>query len=115
MFSDTAISLLQSFGESYWYALWTTPRHEKRVVQHLRERDVEAFLPVYQAERVWKKRPMTVIDLPLFPSYVFVRIGRSARGMVLGTPGVHSIVGNGREHVPLSDAEIAILRSRLPW
>jgi transcription antitermination factor NusG len=113
MLSDTAISLL-SLDEVHWYALWTTPRHEKRVVQHLRGRNVEVFLPVYQAEREWKKRPMTVVDLPLFPGYVFARIDRSARGMVLGTPGVHSILGNGKQHLPVSDAEIGILRSSLP-
>jgi transcription antitermination factor NusG len=114
MLSDTAISLPQPLGEVHWYALWTAPRHEKKVVQHLQGRNVEVFLPVYQAEREWKKRPMIVVDLPLFPGYVFARIDRSARGIVLGTPGVHSIVGNGKQHLPVSDAEISILRSSLP-
>ena len=54
-----------------------------------------------------------VLELPLFPAYVFVRIAREARGAVLGMPGVLSIVGSAREPWPLPDFEIEALRSGL--
>jgi transcription antitermination factor NusG len=49
----------------------------------------------------------------LFPTYVFVRIARQARGVVLGTPGVLSIVGSSKEAWPLPELEIDALRSGL--
>jgi transcription antitermination factor NusG len=53
------------------------------------------------------------IVLPLFPSYLFVHINSRERTKVLQSPGVLHIVGNGRKHIPLPDAEIEFLRSGL--
>jgi transcription antitermination factor NusG len=93
-----------------WFALYTTPRHEKHVSEMLAQRQIEAFLPLYRTTRRWKKSRPVVLDLPLFPTYVFVRIAREARGAVLGVPGVLSIVGSGREPWPLPDPEIEAIR-----
>lgn len=94
-----------------WYALFTVPQNEKAVVKHLNLRDVESFLPTYETVRVWKNRQRKKLVLPLFPSYLFVHINPRERARVLQSPGVLNIVGNGREHVPLPDAEIEFLRS----
>ena len=96
-----------------WFAVYTTPRHEKHVSDMLAEREVETFLPLYRTNRQWQKSRPVVLELPLFPTYVFVRIARQARGAVLGTPGVLSIVGSAREPWPLADFEIDALRSGL--
>lgn len=96
-----------------WYALWTVPRHEKRVAEQLASKDLEVFLPLYAVERQWKKRPPVVIELPLFSGYVFARLDSSQRSLALSVSGVHSIVGNGRQHVPVLDQEIATLRNGL--
>lgn len=93
-----------------WFAVYTTPRHEKHVSEILAERQIETFLPLYKTTRQWKKSRPVVLELPLFPTYVFVRIARQARGAVLGTPGVLSIVGSPRESWPLPDLEIDALR-----
>jgi transcription antitermination factor NusG len=98
---------------SQWFAVCTMPRHEKRVKDYMNERRIETFLPVYQTERQWKKRPPMVLELPLFPTYMFVRIGGGARGAVLSTPGVLSIIGNGNQPVAISETEIETLRSGL--
>lgn len=50
------------------------------------------------------------IDRPLFPGYVFVKVQQNERVRVLELPGVHSIVGAGREPVPLPNQEIEALR-----
>jgi transcription antitermination factor NusG len=96
-----------------WYAVYTTPRHEKHVFETLAHRQIESFLPLYRANRQWHKSRPVVLELPLFPTYVFVRIAQYARGAVLGTPGVLSIVGSARESWPLPDLEIEALRSGL--
>jgi transcription antitermination factor NusG len=96
-----------------WFAVYTTPRHEKHVSEILAERQIETFLPLYKTTRQWKKSRPVVLELPLFPTYVFVRIARQARGAVLGMPGVLSIVGSSKEPWPLPDFEIDALRSGL--
>ena len=96
-----------------WFALYTTPRHEKHVSDMLAQRQIETFLPLYRTTRRWKKSLPVDLELPLFPTYVFVRIAREARGAVLGVPGVLSIVGSAREAWTLPDFEIEALRSGL--
>ena len=96
-----------------WFAVYTTPRHEKHVSELLAERQIETFLPLYKTTRQWQKSRPVVLDLPLFPTYVFVRIARQSRVAILGTPGVLSIVGSSKEAWPLPDFEIDALRSGL--
>jgi transcription antitermination factor NusG len=103
-----------SYGGLYsppqWFAAYTTPRHEKRVQELLTQRGIENFLPLYRSTRHWKKCCPAVVDLPLFPTYVFVRVARMARGGILGMPGVLSIVGSPRNPWPVPDSEIETLR-----
>ena len=98
-------------GGRNWYAVFTVPQNEKSVCRHLGLREIEAFLPTYEVEKVWKNRQRVKTVLPLFPSYLFVRIGRVERVRVLECPGVLQIVGNGAGPVPLPDSEIEFLRS----
>jgi len=96
-----------------WFALYTTPRREKRVAALLQENLFETFLPVYRTVHFWKNRTRATLELPLFPSYVFVRIAPNHRGGVLSVPGVLSFVGSRREAWPLPDFEIEKLRTGL--
>ena len=96
-------------AEQNWFAAYTTARHEKHVCLLLQERGIECFLPLYSTQRQWKKSRPVRLELPLFPTYVFVRIEREKRSTVLSTPGVLSIVGSSREPWPLSDAEMQTL------
>ena len=53
------------------------------------------------------------MELPLFPTYLFVHIDHAERSKVLRTPGVRQLVGNSREPVSLADREIEFLRMTL--
>ncbi len=99
--------------ERKWYAVFTLPKHEKSVVKQLDLRQVETFLPTYEEVRVWKNRQRKKLILPLFPTYLFIRACDRERVMALQAPGVLQIVGNGKESLPLPDAEIEFLRSGL--
>jgi transcription antitermination factor NusG len=98
-------------NERRWYAVFTLPQNEKSAAKQLALRGVEAFLPTYETVRVWKNRQRVRTVLPLFPTYLFVRIDCRQRGRVLESPGVLHIVGNSREQVSVPDAEIELLRS----
>jgi transcription antitermination factor NusG len=97
-----------------WFALYTTSRHEKRVAQHLTQRQIEYYLPLYRSERKWSDGSRVTLDLPLFPGYLFIHIPRSERGRVLAVPGALTVVGGtGGEPAPLPDATIDALRTGL--
>jgi transcription antitermination factor NusG len=99
-------------SESNWFAAYTTCRHEKRVAQHLTQRGIDHYLPLYSAERKWRDGSRVKLELPLFPCYIFVRIGRSERVNVLSVPGTLALVGGtGGEPAALSNAAIEALRT----
>jgi len=96
-----------------WFAVFTKPRHEKRVAQQFAYREVNFFLPLYHPTHQWKNRRKILLDLPLFPNYIFVHIDRGERLRVLSVPGVLGIVGNCRELSCVSEAYIESLREGL--
>jgi transcription antitermination factor NusG len=99
---------------SKWFALYTTARHEKRVAEHLGQRQIECYLPLYRSERKWSDGSRVTLELPLFPCYLFVHIRRKERGSVLAVPGAVTVVGGtGGEPAALPDATIDALRSGL--
>jgi len=97
----------------HWYAVQTSPRHEKRVREHLGYRRVECFLPLFRTIHRWKNGCKAQVELPLFPGYLFVNIARNERVRVLDVPGVLSFVGPKGEPSHLPDVEIETLRSGL--
>ena len=98
-------------GGTKWFAVYTTCRHEKRIAQHLSQRAIEHYLPLYRSDRKWRDGSKVTLELPLFPSYIFVRIKRSERVSVLSVPGALAVVGGtGGEPAPLPDSAIEALR-----
>jgi transcription antitermination factor NusG len=96
----------------FWYAVYTRTRHEKSVAEQCHQRGVITFLPLYSVQHRWKQRLARVL-LPLFPSYVFVRIALQDRIKVLSIPGIVSLVSfNGRPAV-VPDSQIDYLNRAL--
>ena len=91
--------------ESRWYAVYTCARHEKRVREQLELRQLRGALPLYRALHRWKDRRKEV-ELPLFPSYVFVQLALKDRLRVLEIPGVVSFVTAQGRPAPLPEDEI---------
>jgi len=107
-----AAALPAEYLEERWYAAQTCANHEKRVLEQLSQRTVEAYLPLYASVRRWKDRRIC-LELPLFPGYVFVRLALRARVQVLQTPSVVRLVGFGGHPTALPDQEIDGLRRGL--
>jgi len=100
----------QAMSQARWYAAYTCAKHEKRVAAELGMREVEHFLPVYSSVRRWKDRRV-MLDLPLFPGYVFVRLALRDRLRVVQIPSVVRLVGFGGLPTALPDTEMEIMRS----
>jgi transcription elongation factor/antiterminator RfaH len=99
--------------DRHWYAIYTSPRHEKRAHEHLAYRQLECFLPLYRTVHRWKNGCKATVELPLFPGYLFTKISQNERVRVLEVPGVLSFVGGKTGASKVSDHEIETLRSGL--
>ena len=99
-------------SQMFWYAAYTSSRHEKTVAEHLRQREVECFLPLYETVRRWNNGRHRV-QLPLFPSYVFVRMELRQKLRVLQVPGLVQLVTFQGAPATLPDTEIESLRNAL--
>jgi transcription antitermination factor NusG len=92
-----------------WFALYTRPRHEKKVYELLIEKGVDAFLPTVEKVRQWKDRRKKV-EMPLFNSYVFVRIDLKDRYYSLQTHGVVRLVAFGGKPAMIPNWQIEQLQ-----
>lgn len=71
----------------YWRVVYTQPRAEKKVYERLVEADIETYLPLYTTIRRWSDRKKKV-ELPLFNSYIFVKVNDAERLRALDVHGV---------------------------
>jgi len=101
--------LLVDYLEPRWYAAYTSANHEKSVAEQLGVREVEHFLPLRSSVRRWKDRRVT-LQMPLFPSYVFVRIALRNRFQLLQIPGVVHLVSFCGHPAPLQEEDIHAIR-----
>jgi len=93
--------------DSFWFAVQTKPRHEKKVNLELREKGIHSFLPLHREKRKWSDRQQW-IELPLFSQYVFVRVPATneSRTRVLQTRGILQFVGTSGRPTPIPDEQV---------
>lgn len=108
----TIAPVLSVASVANWYALYTAPRHEKRVADQINQQGIDCFLPLYRSVRRWKDRRKE-LALVLFPSYVFVRMSLQNRLRVLQLPGAVRLVTLNGQPAALPEEEIENLRTRL--
>lgn len=94
---------------SYWYAVYTHPRHEKVVTEQLEAKCIETFLPTFVTESCWRDRRVR-IQTPAFPGYVFIKINRSERSKVFAIPGVVRILSYNGVPAPIDELEIEAVK-----
>lgn len=99
-------------GALAWFAVMSLPRHEKKIALHFAARAIEHFLPLYETVHRWKNQ-RKLLQLPLFPGYLFARVERSERLSVVSVPGVVAIVGPAGSGVAIPDEEIEAIRHTL--
>ncbi|MGH9686782.1 MAG: transcription termination/antitermination protein NusG [Candidatus Acidiferrales bacterium] len=92
-----------------WFALQIRTRWEASTAVLLGGKGYEVFLPTYKTKRRWSGR-LKEMSAPLFPGYAFCRFNAQKRLPILVTPGVISIVGNGKVPLPVSESEISAIQ-----
>ena len=101
--------VLESHGESHWFAIWTRSRHEQVVRDQLLRKQLDVFLPTITRWSRWKDRRKQV-EWPLFPGYCFARFDPRDRMPVIKCSGVVNIVSHDGHPAAIPEHEIEGIR-----
>lgn len=96
--------------EKRWFVVQTKSKQEDYSQFHLRNKDIEVYLPKLEV-MTFHSRRRSMIAKPLFPSYLFVRVeADNSLTKVRWTKGVVKILLNPIKPVPLGDEVIEEIR-----
>ena len=59
----------------FWNVIYTMPNQEKKIIESLSKININSYSPFIKTTRQWHDRKK-VIEIPLFPAYVFVKVTR---------------------------------------
>lgn len=93
-----------------WYALYTRSRWEKKLMENLIEKGIEAYVPLRKVLHHWSDRKK-LIDEPIIRSYCFVRIEMKDYYETLNTPGAVRYVWFSGKPAIIPDRQIEILKA----
>lgn len=95
-----------------WYVIYTKPKSEKKVAKYLETAAIENYCPTVIEVKQWSDRKKR-IEVPLFKSYVFVRLNEKDREKVFQFPGtVRYLYWLGKPAI-VKDKEIQIIKEWL--
>jgi transcription antitermination factor NusG len=95
-----------------WYVLYTLPNYEKKVHLSLTKNQITTFLPLQKVVRKWSDR-QKIIEVPLFPNYVFIRTHKNERFKALDVYGVKYYINSGGRPALISENEINNIKKML--
>ena len=95
-----------------WYALYTVSRQEKKVADRLKKLDIEAYCPLVIQVKQWSDRKKKV-EVPLMPSYVFVKLESHNRELVFQVSGIVRYLYWLGQPAVIKDSEIEIMQNWL--
>ncbi|NWG88173.1 MAG: transcription/translation regulatory transformer protein RfaH [Hydrogenophilaceae bacterium] len=99
----------------HWHVVHTKPRQERCALLNLEQQGYECYLPVIAVEKL-RQGVLTLAEEPLFPRYLFIRLGSSTSdkgwGPIRSTKGVSRLVTFGSEPAKVDERLIAQLRAR---
>lgn len=95
-----------------WYALYTNPRQEKKVTARLQQLGIEVYCPLIIQVRQWSDRKKKV-EVPLLPSYVFVKLEPKEREGVFQVSGVVRYLYWLGQPAIIRDEEIVLMQNWL--
>ncbi len=103
---------LEKKVEPRWYAAYTKPRNEKKVLARLEAAGIESYLPLQHRLKQWSDRKK-MVEEPLFRSYIFVRITQKDYYNVLNTIGIVRYITFEGKAVPIPDNQINLIKQLL--
>jgi len=99
-------------NKSYWYAIYTKPRWEKKVASTLSEKGIENYCPLNKVVKQWSDRRKVVLE-PVFKSYVFVKIEEDKKWDLKKINGILNFVYWLGKPAVIKEEEIITIRKFL--
>lgn len=96
-------------SEARWFAVYTKFKREKLVQKQLRDRGIEAFLPLQSYTRRYQRK-IKHVEIPLISCYIFTKIIKPQYVPVLETPDVVNFVKIAKDLFAIPEAEIEIMK-----
>ncbi len=95
-----------------WYLLQCKPRQDARALEHLERQGFECYAPVCSVQTVSSGK-LRIKEQPLFPGYVFIRMGEEDSWLALrSTRGVNRVVAFCGQPCQVQDSIIDHLKHR---
>jgi transcription antitermination factor NusG len=95
-----------------WYVVYTKPKWEKKVAEHLNEIGVASYCPLITKVSQWSDRKK-IISVPLFNSYIFVQTDEKERNKIFEVVGaVRYLFWLGKPAI-VKDSEIEAIKNWL--
>ena len=101
-----------SDNTTYWYAVYTRPRWEKKVAGLLQDKGFEHYCPLNKVMRQWSDRKKVILE-PLFKGYVFVQVREDKKWELLNINGIVNYVYWLGKPARIRDSEIETIRKFL--
>jgi transcriptional antiterminator RfaH len=99
----------------HWYLVHTKPRQEWCALENLRRQGYQCYLPTLPSEKL-RQGLLSVADEPLFPRYLFIRLGLGGAAKswapIRSTKGVSRLVSFGIEPARVHDGLVELLRTQ---
>ena len=70
--AEEVLAKKRELREEHWYAVAVASQHERKIVETLKAKGKEAYVPVRQEKHRWSDR-MKIVDVVLTPQIIFVR------------------------------------------
>jgi transcription antitermination factor NusG len=103
------MQISSNIEQQQWYALYVNSRAEKKVMDILLHKNIEAYVPIVKIMKQWSDRKK-LVEIPLFNGYVFVNILNSQKDEVLQTKGVVNFVRHIGKIAVIREVEIERLK-----
>ncbi len=97
-----------------WYLVHSKPRQELCSLENLERQGFECFLPLIAVEKL-RRKLIVVVQEPLFPRYLFIRLDASQEGRswnpIRSTTGVSRLVSFGQVPAKIDDLLVDAIRA----
>jgi len=95
-----------------WYAVYTKPRHEKKLALELSKKGITNYCPLITTVKQWSDRKKKVEEA-LFKSYIFVNVSEEEYYKAINTTGAVKYVSFGGKASPVPDEQIEAVKKIL--
>ncbi len=100
---------LQTMNSLQWYVAYTFSRSEKKINTRIQQLGIQSFLPLKKVKRKWSDR-LKIVEVPLFPSYVFVNTIESKISKLKSIDGIATFLSFGNKLATVKQDEIDLIR-----